>query len=117
MAWPTPSSDSRPSSSWVDVLLNRPYAPGRETSDAVFALSQLARFSGDRSRDLPDDLRQRVVARLEQLGADEAILRPVREFHELEASQESQALGDALPVGLRLRQEESQPSAVAPPAG
>ena len=29
-----------------------------------------------------------------QLGADEAILRPVREYHELEAAQEGQALGD-----------------------
>ena len=96
---------------WIDVLLNRSYAPGRETSDAIFALSQLARYSGDRSRDLPDDLRQQVLARLEQLGADEAILRPVREYHELEASQESLALGDALPIGLRLRQEETRPAA------
>ncbi|HMB06894.1 MAG TPA: hypothetical protein VKP69_24560 [Isosphaeraceae bacterium] len=39
------------------------------------------------------------------LGADEAILRPVREYHELEAEQQGQALGDALPVGLRLAGE------------
>ena len=34
--------------------------------------------------------------------ADEAALRPVREYHELETGQQGQALGDALPVGLRL---------------
>ena len=96
---------------WVNGLLNRECAPGRETSDAIFALSQLARFSGDRSRDLDEEQRARVLARLEKLGADEAVLRPVREYHELEVSQESQALGDALPIGLRLRQEEPQPPA------
>ena len=44
---------------WIDALLNRAFAPGRETSDAIFALSQIARYSGDRSRDLPDSLRTR----------------------------------------------------------
>ena len=91
---------------WIDFLLTRQYAPGRETSDAIFALSQLARYSGDRARDLPDSLRDQVLARLEQLGADETVLRPVREYHELEAAQESIALGDALPIGLRLREED-----------
>jgi molecular chaperone DnaK (HSP70) len=91
---------------WLDVLLDRTFAPGRETSDAIFALSQLARFSGDRARDLPDSLRQEVLAHLVQLGAPDSVLLPVREFHELEAAQQDQALGDALPIGLRLRQEE-----------
>jgi hypothetical protein len=98
--------------SWVEELLNRTFAPGRETSDAVFALSQLARFSGDRARDLPDALRKRVLSRLKELGAGETVLRPVREYHELEAAQESIALGDALPIGLRLRDEEPRPSSI-----
>ncbi|MGC8643065.1 MAG: hypothetical protein ACP5XB_24665, partial [Isosphaeraceae bacterium] len=76
-----------------------------ETGDAIFALSQMARYSGDRSRDLHDSLRARVLARLEQLGADEPVLLPVREYHELEAAQEDLAMGDALPIGLRLREE------------
>ena len=54
-----------------------------------------------------------MLPRLEQLGADEAMLRPVREYHELEAEQEGQALGDSLPIGLRLRQEAAGPSAAA----
>ncbi|MBV8488453.1 MAG: hsp70 family protein [Planctomycetaceae bacterium] len=95
---------------WVQTLLDRPLAPGRETGDAIFALSQLARFSGDRARDLPDALRQQVIDRLAQLGADEFATRPVREYHELEAVQEGQALGDSLPIGLRLR-EDAPPGA------
>jgi molecular chaperone DnaK (HSP70) len=87
---------------WISALVVRPFAPGREMTDAIFALSQLARVSGDRARDIDEVLRTRVIARLEELGADEAALRPVREYHELETEQQGQALGDALPVGLRL---------------
>ncbi|SIO59487.1 Hsp70 protein [Singulisphaera sp. GP187] len=87
---------------WTRSLLERPFAPGRETTDAIFALAQLARVSGDRARDLDEALRAEVLKRLEELGADEVIRRPVREYHELEAEQQGQALGDALPVGLRL---------------
>jgi molecular chaperone DnaK (HSP70) len=88
---------------WIETLLARGFTPGRETADAIFALSQLARFSGDRARDLSESLRERVVARLVELGADDSVIRPVREYHDLEAGQEGQALGDTLPIGLRLR--------------
>ena len=87
---------------WARALLGRSYSPGRESADAIFSLAQVARVSGDRARDLDEPLRLDVLARLEALGADEATLRPVREYHELEAAQQGQALGDALPVGLRL---------------
>ncbi|MBX6311691.1 MAG: hsp70 family protein [Isosphaeraceae bacterium] len=87
---------------WVGALLARTFTPGREALDAIFALSQRARGAGERARDLDEELRGRVLARLRELGAEESSLRPVREYHELEAAQQGQALGDALPVGLRL---------------
>jgi molecular chaperone DnaK (HSP70) len=87
---------------WTRALLGLAFAPGRESADAIFALAQLARVSGDRARDLDEPLRLEVLDRLAALGADEATLRPVREYHELEAAQEGLALGDTLPVGLRL---------------
>jgi hypothetical protein len=90
-------------SRWAEDLLARGYQEGRETGEAVFALAQIGRVSGDRARDLDEALRSRILARLESLGAAEATLLPVREYHELEAAQTGQALGDALPVGLRLR--------------
>jgi molecular chaperone DnaK (HSP70) len=90
---------------WIETLLGREFAAGRETADAIFAISQIARCSGDRARDLSDSIRDRALERLAALGADEEILRPVREYHELEAAQEGQALGDSLPIGLRLRTE------------
>ncbi len=89
-------------SRWARVLLDRAFAEGREAADATFALGQLARISGDRARDLDEPLRAEVIARMEALGADEGAIRPVREFAEIEANQQGQALGDALPTGLRL---------------
>ncbi|WP_165244270.1 Hsp70 family protein [Paludisphaera soli] len=88
---------------WVEALAGREYAPGRESADAAFALGQIARYSGDRVRDLADPVRDKALEALMRLGADEAALLPVREYHELEAAQEGQALGDSLPIGLRLR--------------
>ena len=90
---------------WTRVLLDHSFAAGRETGDAIFALAQLARVASDRARDLDEPLRQAVIARLTALGADENEVRPVREYHELESAQQVQALGDSLPIGLRLVRE------------
>jgi len=87
---------------WIRALLGRSFAPGRETGDAIFALVQLARVANDRARDVDDAVRQEVLLRLTKLGADELVLRPVRVYHELETAQQVQALGDSLPIGLRL---------------
>jgi hypothetical protein len=93
---------------WIEALLGHTPAPGREAADMAFALAQLARLAGDRARDIDDALRTRVLARLAELGADSATIRPVREYHELETEQQGQALGDALPVGLRLLGETAE---------
>jgi hypothetical protein len=87
---------------WATALLDRSYSLGREAADAIFALAQVARVASDRARDLDDGLRAHVITRLHELGADETVLRPVREYHELETAQQGQALGDSLPIGLRL---------------
>jgi hypothetical protein len=92
---------------WVESVLNREYASDRESAEAIFALGQLARVSGDRARDLDPALRDLVLRRLSELGADEATLLPVRTHHELETIQQGQVLGDSLPVGLRLVSEDS----------
>jgi molecular chaperone DnaK (HSP70) len=93
---------------WCKALLGRSFQPGRETGDAIFALAQLARVANDRARDLDDALRAEALARLAALGAAEGVLLPVREYHELESSQQVQALGDSLPIGLRLLGDSSQ---------
>ncbi len=88
--------------SWLKVLLERPFAEGRETTDGTFALIQLARVSNDRTRDLEPELRQAVAERLRTLGVAEDQVVPVLEYREASAAQQGEALGDSLPVGLRL---------------
>jgi molecular chaperone DnaK (HSP70) len=88
---------------WTETLLDRTYAPGREQTDAAFALGQLARVSGDRARDLDEALRHRVIDRLTEFGVEETSIRLIQEVMELESDQQGQALGDSLPIGLRLR--------------
>jgi hypothetical protein len=90
---------------WAHMLLDHAFDAGRETGDAIFALAQLSRVANDRTRDLEYALRETVLKRLIDLGADENELRPVREYHELESAQQLQALGDSLPIGLRLVRE------------
>ncbi|MCX6930397.1 MAG: hypothetical protein NT154_45410 [Verrucomicrobia bacterium] len=62
----------------------------------------LARLTGDRSRDLDEDVRARVVDALKRASAPKRWLRTVTDVVELEAAEEAQALGDTLPMGLRL---------------
>ena len=61
---------------WTRSLLDHAFAAGRETGDAIFALAQLARVANDRARDLEQSLRETVIARLIDLGADEDELQP-----------------------------------------
>lgn len=87
---------------WILSLVDREFQQGRESADAIFALGQLARVSGDRARDVDADVRERVVEKLAELGASDAQIHPVREFSERADEEQGLALGDALPVGLRL---------------
>ncbi len=86
----------------LDVLLNRTYQPGRETTDAIFALIQIARISGDRARDLDPEVLEKVIDKLRTLGADESRILPLVSYQEPQADQQAEALGEAPPIGLRL---------------
>jgi hypothetical protein len=61
--------------------------------------------AGDRARDLDLELRTEAIRTLEALGTSEAVIEPVRTYQDLAIAAESEALGDSLPAGLRLRSE------------
>jgi hypothetical protein len=89
-------------SAWLQALLAFTPQSKRETNDIIFALGQLARKSGDRARDIAPALQEEVLARLQHLEAEDEVILAIREYHELARAQQSAALGDALPVGLRI---------------
>jgi hypothetical protein len=84
---------------WIDRLLEQDLS----TADgAAFAVASIARLTGDRARDLDASTRERVIARLHKAQAPAAWIAMIREVVPWSAEDEAQALGDSLPVGLRL---------------
>lgn len=69
---------------------------------AAFALAQLARLTGDRTRDLEESTRVDVLRALQLGDASPSWQRMVTEIVPLEAADKARALGDTLPVGLVL---------------
>jgi hypothetical protein len=87
---------------WLDSLL--PFQPGTasERNDWIFCLAQLARRTGQRALDINDEMRTRVLDTLRAVNARAHPIEMVEIGGELEAGEEKQLLGDALPIGLRL---------------
>jgi hypothetical protein len=84
---------------WLALLLE---AQARNVEGALFAVVQLARLTGDRSRDLDGDLRARALAALQRAEAPPAWLRLVTDVVGMDTADKARALGDTLPVGLQL---------------
>jgi len=87
---------------WLEALL--PFQPGTasERNDWVFCLAQLARRVEQRALDVGEEVRAKVVAALRAAGARAHLVEMVEVGGELEAAEQKQLLGDALPIGLRL---------------
>jgi hypothetical protein len=83
---------------WLQAVMAHPWT---QPEKIAFSLAQLARRTGDRARDLDDELRARVAAFIRQAGAARAATL-VEEVVALESREQYIALGDTLPPGLRL---------------
>jgi hypothetical protein len=90
---------------WIKRLLALPNLDG-----AAFALAQLARRTGDRTRDIDDQARQEAVEHLRAIAAPAAWIEMVDEVAELKSGDEARAYGDSLPIGLQLARMQ-QPAA------
>ncbi|SMP48841.1 Hsp70 family protein [Noviherbaspirillum suwonense] len=84
---------------WVAWLLTLDW---RRIEPAAFAAANIARMTGDRSRDLDPALRQQVAARLREARAAPAWSAMVLELVQLDEADEQRVLGDSLPPGLKL---------------
>ncbi|HPP46941.1 MAG TPA: molecular chaperone DnaK, partial [Accumulibacter sp.] len=87
---------------WLDVVLAQDW---KKIEPAAFAATQIARLTGDRTRDLSDDVRQTVLRRLQAMGANPAWREQIETVVELDKADERRAFGEALPSGLRLLHE------------
>ncbi|KQZ52548.1 Hsp70 family protein [Massilia sp. Root1485] len=69
---------------------------------AGFAAAHIARKTGDRTRDIGEDLRAQVLQKLASAGAPASWSAQVREVVELDQESSTRMFGDALPPGLKL---------------
>ena len=83
---------------WLARLVALPARP----ADLAFPVSQLARMSGDRARDLSPEAREEALAALRRAGAPATLSRTVEEPVALEAADEQRIFGESLPAGLKL---------------
>jgi hypothetical protein len=91
---------------WLEAIL--PFEPGNQSERLAwaFCLAQLARRTGQRALDINDKHRENVLGVLRGVSIPEHWRRMVEEVSELEQEEQSQMLGDSLPIGLRLLQPE-----------
>jgi len=89
-------------SRWLDAILALDW---KKVDPAAFAAVQIARMTGDRSRDLPDATREAVIRRLEASNAPRAWIAMVGEVIELDNADEGRVFGESLPAGLKLISE------------
>ena len=84
---------------WLEAVLALDW---KKVEPGAFAAVQIARMTGDRSRDLPLEIRMRVVSRLEAANAPRSWIDMVRETVELDEADEGRVFGESLPAGLTL---------------
>ena len=93
---------------WLEALLALNW---KKVEPAAFAATQIARLTGDRSRDLPDDMRERLLARLSRANALASWIDQVTNVVELDRADQGRAFGESLPAGLRLVPESREDTA------
>ena len=84
---------------WLNALLERDW---RRTHNAALAAANLARRTGDRTRDIDPSLRDIVAERITQVPALAHLAQTVREVMTLERKDASRVFGESLPEGLEL---------------
>ncbi len=82
---------------WIELLLQEKWA---NPKSAGYAVTQLARKTGDRSRDINEDLRARVVEKLSHYKWAEHFIHQIQKVVALEQEDEKSIFGESLPVGL-----------------
>ncbi|MBK7356571.1 Hsp70 family protein [Propionivibrio sp.] len=84
---------------WLEALLEVDW---KKIEAAAFAATQIARLTGDRSRDLPEPIRDLVLSRLRATNASAGWINQIQNVVEIDLADERRAFGESLPAGLRL---------------
>jgi molecular chaperone DnaK (HSP70) len=86
-------------SAWLNTTLA---ADWKKSPHLSFAATLMARMSGDRTRDIDETLRAKILDKLKLNKAPASWLAMVEQVKELDEKEEKQLFGEALPPGLKL---------------
>ena len=86
-------------SDWLKIVLAEDW---KKNPHIAFAATLMARMSGDRSRDIDDELRSQISEKLKLSKAPISWIEMVEQVRELDEKEEKQLFGEALPPGLKL---------------
>ncbi len=87
--------------SWLPQLLKADWKKNRQ---AAFAAVLMTRMSGDRSRDIDSDWRNKVIDKLALIKAPDSWIEMVATVKELDEAETKRVYGEGLPAGLQLIQ-------------
>jgi len=96
---------------WLGAVLALDW---KRVEPAAFAAAQIARLTGDRSRDIAPALRDEVARRLITARAPQSWLTMVREVVSLDEADRRRSFGESLPPGLTLLTPAPDRSPTAP---
>ena len=83
----------------LDQLLRDKWA---DLPTAPRAAAELARMTGDRTRDVSDMIRRELLRRFEREKVDSSLVAMVREVVPVKEAERATFFGERLPAGLRL---------------
>ncbi|HYC21574.1 MAG TPA: Hsp70 family protein [Candidatus Bathyarchaeia archaeon] len=89
---------------WLTALAD---APWERPAATALAVTQIARLTGDRARDVSSELRAKLATRLDALAEGRRLARSLRALVALETRDQARVLAESLPIGLRLREDLS----------
>jgi len=84
---------------WIQQILQVDW---KKVPQAGFAATLIARMSGDRARDLDEATRLQIIEKLKSSKSPASWIAMVEAYRELDATEEKQIFGEALPPGLKL---------------
>ncbi|ATE60460.1 Hsp70 family protein [Thauera sinica] len=84
---------------WLAAILALDW---KSVEPAAFAAAQVARMTGDRTRDLPPAAREEIARRLAAVRAPQSWITMMCESAQLDAADQGRSFGESLPPGLKL---------------
>jgi molecular chaperone DnaK (HSP70) len=87
--------------SWLIALLAHDW---KKNTTIAFAATLISRNSGDRARDIDEDVRLQIINKLKMSKMPYSWLDMVENYKELDEQETNQFFGEALPPGLKLLQ-------------